>query len=51
MLEFTKVRQAAFATDWPLSMGQLLSIPAILIGLWLIFGALQRKTAQKMSKA
>ena len=51
MLEFTKVRQAAFATEWPLSMGQLLSIPAILIGLWLIVQALQRKPVQKTSKA
>lgn len=44
MLEFTKMRQAAFATDWPLSMGQLLSIPAVLIGLWLVYKALTSKS-------
>lgn len=35
-LEYTKVRQAAFAGDWALSMGQWLSIPLILFGLWLL---------------
>lgn len=37
MLEFTKVHQADFATDWTLNMGQLLSLPAVLAGLILIF--------------
>ena len=35
-LEYTKVRQAAFAGDWALSMGQWLSVPLILFGLWLL---------------
>ncbi|MDX1671603.1 MAG: prolipoprotein diacylglyceryl transferase [Balneolaceae bacterium] len=37
LLEFSKVPQAGFAADWILNMGQLLSIPLIAIGLWLIF--------------
>lgn len=36
LLEFTKVPQAAFATDWALNMGQLLSIPLVGLGLWLL---------------
>lgn len=37
LLEFTKLNQAAFAEGWLLNMGQVLSIPLVLIGLWLIF--------------
>lgn len=37
LLEFTKVHQADFATEWPLNMGQLLSIPAVLAGLLFIY--------------
>lgn len=36
LLEYTKVRQAAFASDWALSMGQWLSIPLVIYGLWLL---------------
>lgn len=36
MLEFTKIDQARFASEWFLNMGQWLSIPLVLIGLWLI---------------
>lgn len=35
-LEFTKINQAAFTTDWTLNMGQWLSIPLIAIGIWLL---------------
>jgi len=38
MLEFTKTRQAAYATDIPLSTGQMLSIPFVLLGiLWIVW--------------
>lgn len=38
LLEFTKTRQAAYTTNIPLSTGQMLSIPFILLGvLWLIW--------------
>lgn len=37
--EFVKERQAAYGMDFPLSVGQLLSIPAVAAGLWLIWRA------------
>ena len=37
VLEITKVRQADFAQDWILSMGQWLSIPFVLAGIWLLW--------------
>lgn len=37
MIEFTKVRQAAFGHHWPLDVGQLLSIPFILLGIWILW--------------
>jgi phosphatidylglycerol---prolipoprotein diacylglyceryl transferase len=40
LLEFVKVRQAAFGHEWVLSMGQLLSIPLILLGAWLLYRSL-----------
>ncbi|MEM8487600.1 MAG: prolipoprotein diacylglyceryl transferase [Bacteroidota bacterium] len=36
LVEFVKVRQAAFAEGLPLSMGQLLSIPAVIAGVVLL---------------
>lgn len=36
LLEFTKIEQAAFASDWIFNMGQWLSIPLIAIGIWLM---------------
>ena len=36
IVEFFKVRQAAFAEDWPISWGQILSVPFVLGGFWLI---------------
>ncbi|HET8864984.1 MAG TPA: prolipoprotein diacylglyceryl transferase [Gracilimonas sp.] len=35
-LEYTKVPQADFASDWALNMGQILSIPMVLIGLYIV---------------
>lgn len=35
-LEYTKIPQANFASDWFLNMGQLLSIPLVLIGLYIM---------------
>ncbi|MDX1636844.1 MAG: prolipoprotein diacylglyceryl transferase [Balneolaceae bacterium] len=35
-LEFTKMNQAGFAADWSINMGQWLSIPLIVAGIWLI---------------
>lgn len=36
LLEFTKMEQAAFASDWVFNMGQWLSVPLIVAGIWLI---------------
>lgn len=36
LIEFTKVRQADFTANWPITMGQLLSIPFVLFGIWLL---------------
>jgi prolipoprotein diacylglyceryl transferase len=36
LLEFTKIDQADFASEWLLNMGQWLSIPLVAIGLWLM---------------
>lgn len=44
-IEFVKERQAAFGDTMPLSMGQLLSIPAVLAGGVLVYRALQRAKA------
>jgi len=43
VLEVFKREQAAFEAAMPMSMGQLLSIPAVLLGLWLLWRALQSK--------
>lgn len=37
LLEYTKIPQASFASDWFFNMGQLLSIPMVLFGLYLVF--------------
>ena len=45
LLEFTKKTQAAFTEDWPINMGQTLSIPLILMGLGFILHALIKKSS------
>jgi phosphatidylglycerol:prolipoprotein diacylglycerol transferase len=42
-IEFLKEPQEAFEAALPLDMGQLLSVPAVLLGLWLL-GAAYRRT-------
>lgn len=38
MIEFTKLHQADFVSNrWPLDVGQLLSIPFILVGIWILW--------------
>ena len=48
-MEFFKTYQAQFLAGSPLRMGQILSIPAVLIGLFLIFRALTTAKANKAS--
>lgn len=45
LIEFVKERQAAFGDILPLSMGQLLSIPAVLAGLYLAYRATRSATS------
>lgn len=35
-LEYTKIPQADFASEWAINMGQILSIPMVLIGLYIV---------------
>ncbi len=42
LIEFIKERQAAFSIDMTLSMGQWLSVPAVLVGVWML--VLSRRT-------
>jgi prolipoprotein diacylglyceryltransferase len=37
LLEYTKVEQAEFATDWFIGMGQILSVPFVILGVWLLW--------------
>ncbi len=37
LLEYTKVTQAHFAEGWAFSMGQWLSLPLVLAGIWLLW--------------
>ncbi len=37
LVEFTKVDPARFAQEWMLAMGQLLSIPFVLFGIWILW--------------
>ena len=41
LVEFFKVRQATFAADWPVSWGQILSVPFVIAGAWLIRRAIK----------
>lgn len=36
LIEFTKTHQAAFTTGWPVTMGQILSVPFVIFGIWLL---------------
>jgi len=43
MIEFVKTAQAAYSLPFALSVGQFLSIPAILIGIWLLYKSFSPK--------
>jgi prolipoprotein diacylglyceryl transferase len=47
LLEYTKTRQAEYTWDLPLTTGQALSIPFILIGMiWFVWGVMRTKSTQ-----
>ena len=43
LIEFVKENQEAFENNWPINMGQILSIPFILIGVYLIVSKSNRE--------
>jgi prolipoprotein diacylglyceryl transferase len=43
LIEITKVEQADFAVNWIVGMGQLLSIPLVLAGLYILFAKVEWK--------
>jgi phosphatidylglycerol:prolipoprotein diacylglycerol transferase len=49
LIEFIKNDQEAFEQGWPLDMGQLLSIPFIIAGVYFIWRALKKKTVARKS--
>lgn len=51
LLEFTKINQAAFASEWAINMGQWLSIPLIIAGVWLVFSKVDWKNPPKQKVA
>lgn len=52
ILEFTKVNQATFASDWAINMGQWLSIPLVAIGAWLLWDKVNwQQTESKPEKS
>lgn len=49
LLEFTKISQAEFASDWLFNMGQWLSLPLIGLGVWLLWKKVNWKQARAQS--
>ncbi len=45
-IEFFKEVQEPFEREWPINMGQILSLPFIAVSLYLVFRALKEKTAK-----
>jgi prolipoprotein diacylglyceryl transferase len=46
VVEFFKVRQATFAEEWPISWGQVLSVPFVLAGVYLVWRARRNGSPQ-----
>jgi prolipoprotein diacylglyceryltransferase len=46
-IEFVKERHAAFEAGLPLSMGQILSIPIVALGLWMVFRAMRNPGSEE----
>ena len=46
-IEYTKEIQVAFEAGLPMDMGQILSIPLILLGVWSIASSFKRAKAQE----
>jgi len=50
LIEFTKENQVDFESSLPLNMGQLLSIPAVLFGVWMVRYSLKNRQTSKMKR-
>lgn len=50
LLEFTKINQAAFANEWSINMGQWLSVPLVIIGIWLLAQKVNWTKAQQAAE-
>lgn len=48
LLEFTKVNQTDLVEGWPVNMGQILSIPAILVGVFFLIRSLRMAPAEDL---
>ena len=46
-VEFLKINQVSFEDGMPLDMGQLLSIPFVILGVWSMRRALKKASASK----
>lgn len=46
MLEFLKENQKAFEENWPLNMGQMLSVPLVIIGISIMVWSFKKSTSQ-----
>lgn len=46
MLEFVKENQKAFEESWPLNMGQILSLPLVIIGISIMIWSFKKSTRQ-----
>ncbi|MCD9017325.1 prolipoprotein diacylglyceryl transferase [Fulvivirgaceae bacterium QH1ED-6-2] len=46
MLEFLKENQKAFEENWPLNMGQMLSVPLVIIGISIMVWSFKKSTRQ-----
>lgn len=47
IIEFVKANQVAFEANLPLNMGQILSLPCVLVGLYIIYQSKKKNEVQK----
>lgn len=50
LLEFLKINQESFDNPWPINMGQILSIPFIIAGIWILMGGSIKAKKEYLSR-
>ena len=50
-VEYTKVEQAAFTETWMIGMGQLLSIPFVIFGIWILWTQVKKKSHPQVKES